>query len=68
VVLFNDKPDETGYLLEAFPELVAYVRREINDKRYSEKDFEFLKKVFGERVEYSDNLKDLKNKFEQKYF
>ncbi len=39
MLLVNDKPDETERLLEIFPKLHAYVRREKDDARYSEAQF-----------------------------
>ena len=35
VLLINDKPDETAELLGKHRNVYAYIRREINDKRYS---------------------------------
>lgn len=68
VVLFNDKPDETGDLLKEFKRLVAFVRIDKNDKRYSEKDFFELEENFKSRVECSENLRDLEIKFFERFF
>ncbi len=40
VIIFNDKPDETREMLQEFPELRAYLRRDEADERYTEQDFE----------------------------
>lgn len=58
-LLFNDKPDETARLLEAFPKLLALVRREARDTRYGELEFLTLEEQFSGRIAWADNLKAL---------
>lgn len=59
VVFFNDKPDETENILEVFPKMRAFLRREEKDERYTEQDFINLKQRFNERVIWSNNLKNI---------
>ena len=64
LVIFNDKPDETREILRAFPKMFAYVRREVRDDRYEEKDFIELRKEFSGRVIFADDLRTLGEQFE----
>ena len=57
--LFNDKPDETDKLLEAFPELIAFVRYAAKDVRYNEEDYFELTRKYPNRVFWSEDLSDL---------
>ncbi len=59
VAIFNDKPDETKEILEAFPDIFAFVRREVLDDRYSELNFDLLERDFPGRVVWSEDLKEL---------
>lgn len=54
--LFNDKPDETKAILEAFPELHVYLRRDEADHRYTKEDFNLLLEQYGDRVMYAEDL------------
>jgi len=54
--LFNDKPDETKNILDAFPKLRVYLRRDSTDTRYTKEDFDVLVKTYGDRVMYADDL------------
>ena len=67
IVLFNDKPDETANMLQAFPKLHALVRREVRDERYSEADFEKAHDEFGDRFVWRESLKDLSSVFDTQY-
>lgn len=58
-IIFNDKPDETRRMLEAFPDIKAFVRYEILDDRYSPINFDVLEKDFPDRVIWSEDLKEL---------
>lgn len=58
-VIFNDKPDETRTMLEAFPEIIAFLRYEILDDRFSPINFDVLEKDFPGRVVWSEDLKEL---------
>ncbi|MBI2990273.1 MAG: HAD hydrolase-like protein [Candidatus Magasanikbacteria bacterium] len=58
VMLFNDKPDETGALLSAFPDLQVRLRFDEEDKRYREDHFTALAKDFPGRVSWSRDLSD----------
>jgi phosphoglycolate phosphatase-like HAD superfamily hydrolase len=58
-LIFNDKPDETAALLQEFPGLVACVRREPLDDRFSEDSYTDLKKNFPDRVVCSERLEEL---------
>lgn len=58
-VVFNDKPDETRKMLETFPDILAFVRREPLDDRYSALNFDLLEKDFAGRVVWSEDLKEL---------
>lgn len=64
-VFFNDKPDETGDILQEFEHLYAFVRFEQRDDRYEKQDFERLKEQFTNRIFWSQQLKDLLDKFKQ---
>lgn len=57
-MLFNDKPDETGALLSAFPDLQVRLRFDEEDKRYREDHFTALAKDFPGRVSWSRDLSD----------
>lgn len=58
-VIFNDKPEETRKILNAFPDIIAFVRREPLDDRYSELNFELLERDFPGRVVWSEDVKEL---------
>ncbi len=58
-IFFNDKPDESEQLLHTFPSLIMFVRREVRDSRFTEKDFKALRKKFPHAVFWSENLVDL---------
>jgi len=65
VVLFNDRPDESGELLDAFPGLRIFVRRDLDDIRHDEKRWgEFIKKHEG-RVVVATDLQTLLEKFKE---
>lgn len=57
-ILFNDKPDETESLLNRFPKMIVFLRREPRDKRYGEKDFQTLTKKYPNQVVWSEKLED----------
>ena len=67
MILFNDKPNETKCLLEAFPKLIALIRRELRDLRYSQDDFDQLTKQFGERVHIHNDLYKLTEVLQNTY-
>jgi len=54
--LFNDKPDETRAILDAFPELHVYLRRDVADTRYTKEDFDTLLGKYNGRVMYAEDL------------
>lgn len=58
-LIFNDKPDETEALLQEFPGLVACVRHEPLDDRFSVNDYVSLKDKFYGRVVCSERLEEL---------
>jgi phosphoglycolate phosphatase-like HAD superfamily hydrolase len=58
-IIFNDKPDETRHMLEAFPDIVAFLRYEVLDDRFSPINFDVLEKDFPGRVVWSEDLKEL---------
>jgi phosphoserine phosphatase len=58
-VIFNDKPEETRAMLDAFSDSIAFVRREPLDDRYSELNFDILEKEYPGRVVWSEDLKEL---------
>ncbi len=60
-VLFNDKPDETEAILEAFPEMKVFLRFDKRDFRYSEQNFKDLREKYSDRIEYSSDLSDFIN-------
>lgn len=65
VVLFNDRPDESGELLDIFPDLKIFVRRDMNDIRHDDEVWrEFLKKYEGRAV-VSTDLNCLREKFKE---
>ncbi|OGH59514.1 MAG: hypothetical protein A2725_01690 [Candidatus Magasanikbacteria bacterium RIFCSPHIGHO2_01_FULL_33_34] len=39
ILFFNDRPDETKKIMEEFPDLQVFIRREKNDKRHGDNDF-----------------------------
>lgn len=64
VVLFNDKPDETGELLEEFQEMNAFVRREKGDLRYDDDSFENMKNKkrvlkISDKLNFLEELKQI---------
>ncbi len=58
-IFFNDKPDETDNLLQQFPGLFMFVKREVRDGRYTEGDFVTLQKKYPNQLIWSENLSDL---------
>lgn len=65
VVLFNDRPDESGELLDTFPGLKIFVRRDMSDTRHNEEVWgEFMKKYEGRAIVATD-LKNLLEKFKE---
>lgn len=64
VVLFNDKPWETKLLLEKFPEMQAFVPRQVRDTRYDEGDFERAQEEVGSKFIWGDSLNKLREEFE----
>lgn len=62
--LFNDKPWETARMLRAFPDLIAFTPKAKGDIRYGEEDFKKVKKEFGDRFYWADNLNKLREQFE----
>ena len=64
-IIFNDKPEETANLLQAYPKMGAYVRWDIHDERFSKKDFEKFENIFAKRFIFSESLFELKDKFEK---
>jgi len=65
VVLFNDRPDESGELLDAFPGLKIFVRRDMNDARHDDEVWrEFSKKYEGRAIVATD-LRTLLEKFKE---
>ncbi len=66
-VLFNDKPDEMRDLLGSFPQLVAFLKIEPRDRRYSPKDYTAVAKDFPGRVVLSESLFELKKKLQAMY-
>lgn len=65
VVLFNDRPDESGELLDAFPGLKIFVRRDTGDTRHNEEVWDgFMKKYEGRAVVATD-LRGLLEKFKE---
>lgn len=63
-ILFNDKPAETAQLLEAYPNMKAFVRWDTNDERFTKNDFEKFESIFGKRFMWSESLFELKDIFE----
>ncbi len=63
LVLFNDKPTETADLLQAFPKMVAFVRRERKDERFTDEHFSQLQEEYGDRIMIADSLITLHNTF-----
>ncbi|GEM_PF-1049694 len=63
-VIFNDKPWETARMLRAFPQMIAFTPKVAGDSRYGEEDFEEVKKEFGDRFFWADNLNNLREQFE----
>jgi len=58
-ILWNDKPDETATLLDAFPQLIAFVRREVRDVRYPRSSYDSLLQKYPQRVRWSTDLRIL---------
>jgi phosphoglycolate phosphatase-like HAD superfamily hydrolase len=58
-VIFNDKPDETRKMLEAFPNIIAFLRYEPLDDRFSPINFDVLEKDFSGRTVWSEDLREL---------
>lgn len=63
VVVFNDKPDETKAMLEAFPELRAFLRRDERDLRYTEEQFVELEEAFRGRLVWGHELSEFHAEF-----
>jgi hypothetical protein len=63
IMFFNDKPDETKEIIMEFPQMKVFVRREIRDKRFSDRDFEELRNMpqVVQISEQFDFLKNIKN-------
>ena len=62
IVLFNDKPDETEYILSVI-NLRAFLRKDSKDDRYTEGDYVDLQSRYSDRLTWSDDLKVLKEEF-----
>jgi phosphoglycolate phosphatase-like HAD superfamily hydrolase len=67
LVLFNDKPDETARILEAFPELVVFVPRHEQDIRYTEKMFSDLAERFAGRVFWGNSVSQVHEAFVERF-
>lgn len=67
IIMFNDKPTEMREVLEQFPNVVVFGRYEVRDSRYTEEEFEKLEEDFPARFMWSDNLFELKDRFEEFY-
>lgn len=57
--IFNDKPNETKELLDEFPDMVAFLRYEEKDDRYSPINFDVLERDYPGRVVWSEDLREL---------
>lgn len=66
VILFNDKPDETEKIINTYPKMRFFIRREVRDIRYIEKDFERLQKneqvlKISNSLNFVDEIKKILN-------
>lgn len=63
-IFFNDKPDETKEIMDTFPQMKVFVRKEARDRRFSDSDYEDLKKrpmtvQISEKFDFLEKLKEL---------
>lgn len=63
-VFFNDKPTETKEIMQDFPQMKVFIRREIRDKRFSDKDYEELAQMpmvvqISEQFDFLKKIKEL---------
>lgn len=63
-LLVNDKPDEVDILLQEFPHLFVFIRREARDGRYSDKDFFQVTEKYPGRVLWECDLRAFINKIQ----
>lgn len=64
-VLFNDRPDESGELLDAFPGLKIFVRRDMKDARHDDEVWQEFSKKYEGRVVVATDLRILLKKFRE---
>jgi phosphoglycolate phosphatase-like HAD superfamily hydrolase len=65
VVLFNDRPDESGELLNFFPDLIIFVCRNLQDVRHSEDDWKKFAEKYSGRVVMANSLLELFLQFKE---
>lgn len=65
VVLFNDRPDESGELLDAFPGLKIFVRRDMNDRRHYDEVWSEFSKEHEDRAIVATDLNSLLEQFKE---
>ncbi len=63
VVLFNDRPDESGRLLDAFPYLKIFLRRDVDDLRHDDVEWNKFSQKYEGRVVVAKNIKTLLSNF-----
>jgi hypothetical protein len=60
IILFNDKPDESEDLLNNFPNIMMYIRRDMRDERYlDEAIWQRLREKYAGRVMMSSDITEL---------
>lgn len=67
LIFFNDKPTEIREVLELMPQVIVFGRYERRDQRYTEEQFEKLEEDFPDRFMWSEDLFQLKERFEELY-
>jgi len=65
VVLFNDRVDESAELLDAYPELKVFARRDINDARHDDAVWQEFSKKYEGRIVVATDLNILLEKFRE---
>ena len=65
VVLFNDRVDESAELLDAYPELKVFARRDINDARHDDAVWQEFSKKYEGRAVVATDLNILLEKFRE---